>query len=259
MACQIQPRRAPHPAFRRGLSFVALLATAALPACRVRCENQIQQQLPSPDHRFQAILFSRECGATTRQNSQISILSEKTKLPDDGANVFISDRQDLTLYWSGENTLHIVRDPAVRAYKSEPRVGGVAVVYESVNAARGSVEGSLAVALEAANPYVKEGFTVREDYWGGELPTKESKAIVHSLFKGNDYWFWIGSDAAAAPAISVHVYDSDGKLAEIEAWQHPSMAAAHVVPKRTGAYYLIIEIEKAETPHSHWALTYGFR
>ena len=59
--------------------------------------------------------------------------------------------------------------------------------------------------------------------------------------------------------ISVHVYDSDGNLAEVESWQKQHFAAARVVPKRTGSYYLIVEIEKSDQERTHWALAYGFR
>jgi hypothetical protein len=124
--------------------------------------------------------------------------------------------------------------------------------------ARGTIDDALSFALEAAAPYVKEGFTVREDYWGGDLPVKQSKAIVHQLFKGNEYWFWMGSDTKEAK-ISVHVYDADGNLAEVEHWQKPHFAAARVVPKKTGSYYLIVEIEKSPKERTAWALAYGFQ
>jgi len=124
--------------------------------------------------------------------------------------------------------------------------------------AHATVDDALSFALEAADPYVKEGFTVREDYWGGDLPVKQQKAIVHQLFKGNEYWFWMGTDVENA-RISVHVYDSDGNLAEVENWQKAHMAAARVVPKTTGSYYLIVEIEKSDRERTHWSLAYGFR
>lgn len=121
-----------------------------------------------------------------------------------------------------------------------------------------SIDDALAFALEAATPYVKDGFTVREDYWGGDLPVKTTKAIVHQLFKGNEYWFWMGTDEKNAK-ISVHVYDSDGNLVEVEAWQKPHFAAARVQPKKTGSYYLIVEIEKSPQERTTWALAYGFK
>jgi hypothetical protein len=129
--------------------------------------------------------------------------------------------------------------------------------------AQATIDDALSFALEAANPYVKEGFTVREDYWGGDLAVKSTKAIVHQLFKGNEYWFWMGSDTKTAK-ISIHVYDSEGNLAEVEAWQKSpfnggSVAAARVVPKKTGSYYLIVEIEKSPLERTTWSLAYGFR
>ena len=121
-----------------------------------------------------------------------------------------------------------------------------------------TIDDALSFALEAAAPYVKEGFTVREDYWGGDLPVKQSKAIVHQLFKGNEYWFWMGTDTANAK-ISVHIYDSEGNLAEVAAWQKPHKAAARIVPKKTGSYYLIVEVEKSPEERTHWSLAYGFK
>jgi len=123
-----------------------------------------------------------------------------------------------------------------------------------------SIDDALSFAFEAASPYVKD-FTVREDYWGGDLPVKTTKAIVHQLFKGNEYWFWMGTDEKTAK-ISVHVYDSEGNLAEVESFdssKKPHMAGARVVPKKTGSYYLIVEIEKSPRERTTWALAYGFR
>ena len=128
--------------------------------------------------------------------------------------------------------------------------------------AHATVDDALSFALQAARPYLKEGFTIREDYWGGDLPVKQQKAIVQQLFKGNEYWFWMGTDTPGA-IISVHIYDSQGRLAESEyrksSKQNPHMAAARIIPKASGSYYLIVEIEKSPLERTHWALVYGFR
>jgi hypothetical protein len=126
-------------------------------------------------------------------------------------------------------------------------------------ASSGSVDDAHSFALQAAEPYVKEGYQVREDYWGGDLGSGEKKAVRQQLFKGNDYWFWMGSEVEQAK-ISVHVYDSDGKLAEQpDGWQKGHFAGAHVIPKRTGSYFVIVEIEQSPEERTHWALVYGFR
>ena len=122
-----------------------------------------------------------------------------------------------------------------------------------------SVDDAQSFALQAAEPYVKEGFQVREDYWGGDLGSGEKKAVRQQLFKGNEYWFWLGTEVDRAK-ISVHIYDSDGKLAEeSDGWEKGHFAAAHVIPKTTGSYFIIVSVEESPEERTHWALVYGFR
>ncbi len=122
-----------------------------------------------------------------------------------------------------------------------------------------SVDDAQSFALQAAEPYVKEGFQVREDYWGGDLGSGEKKAVRQQLFKGNEYWFWLGTEVDRAK-VSVHIYDSDGKLAEeTDGWEKGHFAAAHVIPKTTGSYFIIVSVEESPEERTHWALVYGFR
>ena len=122
-----------------------------------------------------------------------------------------------------------------------------------------TVDDAQSFALQAAEPYVKQGFQVREDYWGGDLGSGEKKAVRQQLFKGNEYWFWLGTEVDKAK-VSVHVYDSDGKLAEeSDGWQKGHFAAAHVIPKATGSYFIIVSVEESPEERTHWALVYGFR
>lgn len=116
-----------------------------------------------------------------------------------------------------------------------------------------------AFALLAAEPYEKQGFQVREDYWTGELASGEKKAVRQQLFKGNEYWFWLGTEVDRAK-VSVHIYDSDGKLAEQpDSWTKEHSAAAHIIPKATGSYFIIVSVEASPAARTHWALAYGFR
>jgi len=122
-----------------------------------------------------------------------------------------------------------------------------------------SVDDAQSFALQAAEPYVKQGFQVREDYWGGDLASGEKKAVRQQLFKGNEYWFWLGTEVDKAK-VSVHIYDSDGKLAEEpDSWEKGHFAAAHVIPKATGSYFVIVSVEQSPEERTHWALVYGFR
>ena len=114
-------------------------------------------------------------------------------------------------------------------------------------------------AILAAEPYVKQGFHVREDYWPGELASGERKSVRQQLFKGNEYWFWLGTEEERAK-VSVHIYNSDGELVEEpDSWARGHLAAAHVIPKATGSYYIIVSVEKSPAARTHWVLAYGFR
>jgi hypothetical protein len=121
-----------------------------------------------------------------------------------------------------------------------------------------TVDDALAFALEAATPYVEQGFVVREDYWGGDLPVKQPKAISHQLFRGLEYWFWVGTDVESAK-ISVNIYDSDGNLVNAEQFQKGKLAGARVVPKRTGSYFIIVEVLASTEERTPWGLAYGYR
>jgi hypothetical protein len=135
----------------------------------------------------------------------------------------------------------------------------LAAVIVMQRAACASVDDAQSFALQAAEPYVKQGFQVREDYWGGDLASGEKKAVRQQLFKGNEYWFWLGTEVDRAK-VSVHIYDSDGKLAEEpDSWEKGHFAAAHVIPKTTGSYFIIVSVEESPEERTHWALVYGFR
>lgn len=113
-------------------------------------------------------------------------------------------------------------------------------------------------AMEAASEHVEQGFTVREDYWSGELKPGEKKIVRHQLFKGNEYWFWLGSSVSEAwPSVSI--YDAEGKLVQVEAHSEMYKASARVLPPKTGTYVILISVDAREAEIVDWALAYGFR
>jgi hypothetical protein len=114
-------------------------------------------------------------------------------------------------------------------------------------------------AILASEPYVKQGFHVREDYWAGGLASGEKKAVRQQLFKKNEYWFWVGTEVDGA-RVSVHIYNSDGELAEQpDTWSKGHLAAAHIIPKTTGSYFIIVSVEESPVARTNWVLGYGFR
>jgi len=121
-----------------------------------------------------------------------------------------------------------------------------------------SVDDALSFALEAASPYLKEGFTVREDQSGGDLAVGERRAVRYQLFKGNEYWFWAAVDVTKAK-FHLRVVDGEGNALEAERWERGRMAGVRVVPPTTGSYFVVFEILDSPEERTGWAVVYGFR
>jgi hypothetical protein len=141
----------------------------------------------------------------------------------------------------------------------------LALAVAGLSAVWAAVDDALSFAHESALPFVKQGYIIREDAWGGDLGVKDQQAVTAQLFKGNDYWFCLGTDTKGA-VVTVHVYDSNGKLAEVESYQRPGkagsgayFAGARVIPQKTGTYYAIVTVEKSPAERTNWALVYGYK
>lgn len=115
---------------------VLLLASCARPEV---CENTEVARMTAPDGRHDAVLFKRDCGATTGFSSQVSIVRRGAKV-DGGGNVLIADGDrgkapaaawggpDVDLGWTAPNRLVVRHHPSARVFKSQARVADVTVV-----------------------------------------------------------------------------------------------------------------------------------
>lgn len=114
-------------------------------------------------------------------------------------------------------------------------------------------------ALEAATPYVEMGYELREDSWGGQLNSGESKVVQHQLFRGNEYWFWGGTSTVECD-VSVEIFDSAGTVVSLETFSADGKAGARVLPAKTGSYLIQVTVEaKGGIGKPDWALIYGYR
>lgn len=106
---------------------------------RLMCGNEVIQTLPSQDQHYSAVLFERDCGATTGFSTQISIISESS-LPNEAGNVFIADLRGLgptgswhgpiaRMRWVNNRMLEIRYDHTARSFVKKDRVGIVDVRY----------------------------------------------------------------------------------------------------------------------------------
>jgi hypothetical protein len=55
------------------------------------CGNEVLRSVPSPDGRVKAVIFERDCGATTGYSGQVSLLAATAALPNEGGDTFVAD------------------------------------------------------------------------------------------------------------------------------------------------------------------------
>ena len=125
------------------------------------------------------------------------------------------------------------------------------------------VDDSVTLAIDGIQSYLKgKGFTLREDTWGGELSAGKAKAVSHQLFKGNDYWFCMGS-AVAGTTVRVRLYDNEGNAVDTNYWQHEqsdgSYAAAELLCQHTGTYFVVMFAEKTPEERIPWGVVFAYR
>ena len=58
---------------------------------RHSCGNELLREVASPDGKMKAVVFQRDCAATTGFITQVSVLSKDEKLPNESGNVFSAD------------------------------------------------------------------------------------------------------------------------------------------------------------------------
>jgi hypothetical protein len=84
------------------------------------CGTQIFQEVYSPDNDYKAVVFQRDCGATTGFTTQISILKASKELPNNIGNIFAMDgHPDWTnaqLHWDTNRSLSVSYSESYRVF-----------------------------------------------------------------------------------------------------------------------------------------------
>jgi hypothetical protein len=104
------------------------------------CANRVLRDIPSPDERRHAVLFERDCGATTDFSTQVSILT-RGRAESGGGNVFVADTDHgkapsgpsggpiVSVRWLDARTVEIRYDPRARVFKQIARHDDTEVRY----------------------------------------------------------------------------------------------------------------------------------
>lgn len=100
------------------------------------CRNTIVGSELSPDRLYHAVMFERDCGATTKASFHLSILAPGEELEDnDGGNVLIvEDGQKgsgVRVQWIS-NTILLISYPAgLRIFRAVDRIGTMTIIYRN--------------------------------------------------------------------------------------------------------------------------------
>ena len=121
-----------------------------------------------------------------------------------------------------------------------------------------TVDDAHSFAMEAAVPFVEQGFIVREDYWNGEVRSGQKLMIKHQMFKGNEYAFWLGT-ANEGVTFELKAYDDSGKEITIDGKSDKMFASMRVNPPKTGTYTIVFSVSSKKEKGLYWALAYGYR
>ena len=99
------------------------------------CANEAIAERSSPDGQWKYVSFDRNCGATTGNNLQISVLPASESLPSSAANAFSADDNHGAAQflaqpeWSSRQRLRIVYSKKATIFKKELKVGPIEIEY----------------------------------------------------------------------------------------------------------------------------------
>ena len=129
--------------------FGLLIVAAYCSACVDPCGNEVISEQYSPNREFRAVVFQRDCGATTGFSAQVSVLAAKQRFLTEGSwlqstkpgNVFVADTghgnapsgpgggPDIRLVWIGPRQLRITHDKRARVSVRQKKIDIVDVEY----------------------------------------------------------------------------------------------------------------------------------
>ena len=126
----------------------------------------------------------------------------------------------------------------------------------ALHAATGGEVEARRTALDVAGAFTNDGFKLRDGYWAGQFAPGKSKILQVNLYAGNQYYFTVGSTAAAKKVL-VTVYDETGKPIPAEPYQDTSVAAAGFSPENSGIFF--VKVEVVDGAAAEYCLVYSYK
>jgi hypothetical protein len=98
----------------------------------ISCENEIIEEIKNSNKGYKAVVFKRDCGATTQSSTQISIIPISQILPNEGGNVFVTESGNLSAEWTNDTTLLIKYTDHERIFKQDSAYLKIRIMYQKV-------------------------------------------------------------------------------------------------------------------------------
>jgi len=107
------------------------------------CGSRIVREVPSPNGSKRAVLFERDCGATTSFSTQVSIISVGKKLSNENGNIFIADANHdsvpvdsqgvmaVDIAWKNNQEVEITYPTRARIFLRAPDYQGIRIGYKT--------------------------------------------------------------------------------------------------------------------------------
>jgi len=124
---------------------VLFVLLAAPVAAGAPCANRILSELPSPDGRWNAVVFVRACGEPARFSTQLALVKAGKPLPNLAANVLVSAPRDaeaqesaggeraIDARWESSEELVVRRPRVLELLQAKTRVKRVRIRYEEAD------------------------------------------------------------------------------------------------------------------------------
>ena len=125
---------------RLRLVLAAVLGPLLLGGCDP-CGDEVVQHEPSPYGRGTAVVFVRDCGATTAYATQVAVIGRTVATTRDRNVVFVADHDhgaapsgpaggpEVRVRWIDAGHLEVAHHPRARTFRKETEHGGIRLTY----------------------------------------------------------------------------------------------------------------------------------
>ncbi|MEZ5312883.1 MAG: hypothetical protein R2862_04110 [Thermoanaerobaculia bacterium] len=113
------------------LLLVALSFTGCQSQALFDCADTIKKELVSPDGRYVALVFDRDCGATTKVSTQIVIreAAKRVDLKEASPVLVVKEASEIALMWDSPGALTIDLPEDAETYTKRDAWQGIQIDY----------------------------------------------------------------------------------------------------------------------------------